>query len=102
MERALQELINDAIGLGEQILGFATENEWEQVMLLETRYRDSLAQCFNGKPAGDDAEAFAAAIRQLLDLNDKTLAQIQRLRKVTSGDVEKIRVGRKARAAYSG
>ena len=83
------------------MLSRANENEWERVCGLDVKRRELVELCFRHETSAQDAPETAAAIKEILRLN-QALTELGKTRQEALGaDIRLKKVGRAALAAYS-
>ncbi|GMQ88683.1 MAG: hypothetical protein BMS9Abin09_0115 [Gammaproteobacteria bacterium] len=94
--------LRDIIELSKDMLSKAQANQWELVADLETRRKALVMRCFQQPTADQDAPEVAAAIKEILSLNQQVTALGQEHQEQIGCDIHTSKVGRNASAAYLG
>ncbi len=94
--------LRDIIELSKDMLSKAQGNQWERVAELETRRKALVMRCFQRPTAGQDAPEVAAAIKEILSLNQQLTLLGQAHQDQIGCDIHSSKVGRNASAAYLG
>jgi len=88
------------IALSRDMLASARENAWERVAELDAQRRTLVMQCFARPTPQQDALVVAAAIREILSLNQQ-VTELGEAQQQTLGDeLHTNRVGHTAKVAY--
>ncbi len=98
-ERSKQ--LGKIIVLSRDMLVLAKENEWQRVAELDGQRRALVMQCFQFTTPDQDAPAVAAAIREILSLNQQVANLGAQQQATVSGHIRTQQLGRTARQAYS-
>ena len=94
--------LQDIIQLSQQMLSQARDNEWERVTELEARRREMVLVCFQQTTPEQDSPEVAAAIREILHLNQEVAELGRQYRDQLGSEIHTHNVGRAAAAAYLG
>jgi len=98
IERSQQ--LGDIIQLSKKMLSHARDNKWERVVELEVQRREIVLRCFQYATAEQDSPEVAAAIKEILSLNQE-VAELGRESQAQLGSkIHTHNVGRAAAAAY--
>jgi len=89
------------IAYSRDMLSLAQENEWERVAELDGRRRALVIQCFQTVTPEQDAVAVAAAIREILSLNQQVADLGAQQQAAVGGQISTQRRGRTAQQAYA-
>lgn len=90
----------EIIGLSKEMLANARDHDWERVNELEVARKALVVSCFQRPTAEQDAPEVAAAIKEILRLN-QDVSEIGRLYKEELvGEIRTNNIGRAAKAAY--
>jgi len=100
MNRSRQ--LRDIIELSKDMLSKAQADQWELVADLETQRKALVMRCFQQPASGQDAPEVAAAIREILSLNQQVTLLGQAHQDQLGCDIRTSKVGRNASAAYLG
>jgi len=90
------------IGLSKDMLAKARDHEWERVAELEVARKTLVTRCFQQPASGQDAPEVAAAIKEILSLNQQVTQLGQKYQEQIGCDIHTSKVGRNASAAYLG
>ena len=102
MDISRSQQLMDIIELSKDMLSKAQANEWELVAELETRRKTLVTRCFQQPASGQDAPEVAAAIKEILSLNQQVTQLGQKYQEQIGCDIHTSKVGRNASAAYLG
>jgi len=94
--------LRDIIELSKDMLSKAQAGQWELVAELETRRKTLVMRCFQQPTTGQDAPEVAAAIKEILSLNQQVALLGQQYQEQIGCDIHATKVGRNASAAYLG
>ena len=94
------QVLRDIIEVSEAMLVMARENEWERVALLEAERRVMVQGCFERATREQDAPEVAAAIREILRLNQEVANLAGTWKDQIGADIRTQNVGRAASAIY--
>lgn len=92
--------LQDIIQLSQQMLSQARDNEWERVTELEAKRREMVLVCFRQTTSDQDSPAVAAAIREILHLNQEVAELGRQYRDQLGSEIRTHNAGRTASAAY--
>lgn len=92
--------LQDIIQLSQQMLSQARDNEWERVTELEAKRRELVLVCFRQTTPEQDSPDVAAAIKQILHLNQEVAELGRQFRDQLGTEIHTRKVGRAASAAY--
>lgn len=93
-------MLTDIIELTQTMLVMAREHEWERVALLEAERRVLVQDCFAHPTREQDAPGVAAAIREILCLNEEVARCAGSWKEQIGADIHTQSVGRSAAAVY--
>jgi len=94
------QTLRDIIQITQQMLIMAQENQWQQVAEMEAQRRLLVQGCFQCPTLEQDAPDVAAAIGEILRLNDEVAELGQQWRGRLGTEIHAHKVGRAASAAY--
>jgi hypothetical protein len=94
-------MLRDIIGVSKAMLVMARDNEWERVALLEVERRAMVQGCFAHTTREQDAPEVAAAIREILRLNQEVANLAGSWKEQIGADIQTQNLGRTAAAVYS-
>jgi len=100
MDRQRSQQLQDIIKLSRQMLEHAQAGEWTEVADVELTRRDIVMACFARPTPRPDAEEVAAAVREILGLNQEVAVLGKSHRDALGVDVHNYKVGSAAHAAY--
>ncbi len=89
------------IAYSRAMLALAQDNEWEQVAELDNQRRSLVMQCFKMATSDRDAPAVAAAIKEILLLNQQVADLGAQQQASVGGHIRTQQLGKTARQAYS-
>ena len=102
MDISRSQQLRDIIELSKDMLLKAQANEWERVAELEVARKTLVTRCFQQPASGQDAPEVAAAIKEILSLNQQVTQLGQKYQEQIGCDIRTSKVGRNASAAYLG
>ena len=100
MDIQRSQQLRDIIELSTEMLKLAHEQEWSQVAELEEKRRLLVMACFRQPTPEQDAPEVAAAIREILVLNQEVTALGKECQQQLGSEMHTNRVGRAAQTAY--
>jgi len=92
----------EIIGLSKEMLAKARDHEWQRVAELEVARKTLVMRCFQQPTTGQDAPEVAAAIKEILSLNQQVTLLGRQYQEQIGSDIHASKVGRSAAAAYLG
>ncbi|HHJ17174.1 MAG TPA: flagellar protein FliT [Gammaproteobacteria bacterium] len=99
MSERTRQLV-EIIGLSKEMLAQAREHEWARVAELEASRKTLVMQCFQHTTAEQDVPEVAAAIREILRLNQDVSEIGRQYQEQLVGEIHTGNIGRAATAAY--
>jgi hypothetical protein len=93
-------MLRDIIEVSKAMLVMARDNEWERVALLEAERRVMVQSCFAHTTREQDAPHVAAAIKEILRLNQDVASLAGSWKEQIGADIHAQKVGRSAAAVY--
>jgi len=90
----------EIIGLSKEMLAKARDHDWERVTELEVVRKTLVVNCFQQSTAGQDVPEVAAAIQEILRLNQDVSELGRQYQEELVGEIHTNNIGRAARAAY--
>ena len=91
----------EIIGLSKEMLANARDHDWQRVTELEVARKALVVSCFQLPTAtGQDAPEVAAAIKEILRLNQDVSEIGRRYKEELVGEIRTNNIGRAAKAAY--
>ena len=91
----------EIIGLSKEMLANARDHDWQRVTELEVARKALVVSCFQLPTAtGQDAPEVAAAIKEILRLNQDVSEIGRRYKEELVGEIRTSNIGRVAKAAY--
>ena len=100
MDMRRSEQLREIVDLSRQMLERAQNMEWERVAELEVRRKQLVMRCFQSPTNAEDTPAVAAAIQEILRLNQSITELGRDCRESLSGEIHAHKVGRAASQAY--
>ena len=94
------QALRDIIEISRQMLIMARRNQWQQVAELEAERRLLVRGCFQSPTSEQDAPDVAAAIGEILRLNEEVAELGQQRRGRLGTEIHTHKAGRAASAAY--
>ncbi len=88
--------------LSKQMLESAADHEWRRVAEIDTRRRELVMRCFQQPAAQQEAVEVAAAIREILRLNQEITDLGRCYQDRLGSEIQGNKLGRTASAAYLG
>ena len=102
MESQRRQQLEQVTELSRRMLTHARQLEWTQVAELEVQRKELVMACFAKPTSEQDAPEVAAAIKQILELNQEIETLGRQCRDQLGGEIHIQNVGRTATAAYLG
>ena len=102
MDTRRRQQLEQLVMLSKEMLVKASDCEWGVVAELECRRKELVLRCFQHPSRPQDAEEEAAAIRQILHLNQEISELGRRHQHRLAADIQGNKLGRTASAAYRG
>ncbi len=99
MSDRIRQLV-EIIGLSKEMLAKARDHDWERVTELEVARKALVVSCFQQPTTGQDVPEVAAAIQEILRLNQDVSEIGRQYQEELVGEIHTNNVGRAARAAY--
>ena len=99
MSERTRQLV-EIIGLSKEILVQAREHAWERVAELETSRKALVMRCFQQPAAEQDVPEVAAAIKEILRLNQDVSEIGRQYQEKLVGEIHTGKIGRAATTAY--
>lgn len=96
--RQLREIVE----LSTDMLTRAQDNQWDLVAGLESRRKELVMSCFQRSADAQDVPEVAAAIKQILSLNQQVTLLGRQHQEQLGSDIRTSKFGRNASAAYLG
>lgn len=90
----------EIIGLSKEMLVKARDHDWERVAELEVTRKALVVSCFQRPTAEQDAPEVAAAIKEILRLNQEVSEKGRQYQEGLVGEIHTDNIGRAAKAAY--
>jgi len=91
----------EIIGLSKEMLASARDHDWQRVTELEVARKALVVSCFQlPTAAGQDAPEVAAAIKEILRLNQDVSEIGRQYKEELVGEIRTNNIGRAAKAAY--
>jgi hypothetical protein len=94
------QALRDIIEITQQMLIMARENQWQQVVEMEAERRRLVEVCFQRPTSEQDAPDVAAAIGEILRINEEVAELGQQWRGRLGTEIQTHKVGRAASATY--
>ena len=102
MDVSRSQQLRDIIELSKDMLLKAQANQWDLMAEVETRRKALVKRCFQQPTSGQDAPEVAAAIKEILSLNQQVTMLGRQYQEQIGCDIHTSKVGRTASAAYLG
>jgi len=90
----------EIISLSKEMLAKARDHDWERVTELEVARKALVVSCFQRPTVEQDAPEVAAAIKEILRLNQDVSEIGRQYQEELVGEIHTGNIGRAARAAY--
>ena len=90
----------EIIGLSKEMLAKARDHDWQRVTELEVARKALVVSCFQLPTAEQDAPEVAAAIKEILRLNQDVSEIGRQYKEELVGEIRTNNIGRAAKAAY--
>lgn len=90
----------EIIGLSREMLAKARDHDWARVAELEVARKALVMRCFQQPTAEQDVPEVAAAIKEILRLNQDVSEIGRQYREELAGEIQTRKIGRAAAAAY--
>jgi len=90
----------EIIGLSKEMLAKARDHDWERVTELEVARKALVVSCFQQPTAEQDVPEVAAAIQEILRLNQDVSEIGRQYQEELVGEIHTNKIGRAAKAAY--
>ena len=100
MDTARLQVLQNIIQISKQMLLMARENQWQHVAEMDAQRRLMVQGCFQRAAPEQDASQVAAAIGEILRLNQEVAELGQQWRSQLGAEIHAGKVGRAASAAY--
>ncbi|VAW73705.1 hypothetical protein MNBD_GAMMA13-327 [hydrothermal vent metagenome] len=101
MDNQRLQQFQQIIAYSHDMLTLAQDNEWEQVAELDDKRRSLVMQCFQLATSDRDAPAVAAAIKEILLLNQQVADLGAQQQATLGGQIRAQQLGKTAKQAYS-
>jgi len=100
VDSARFQALQDIIKISEHMLLMARENQWQEVVEMEAQRRLLVQGCFQRPAAEQDTPEVAAAIGEILRLNEEVAELGRQWRSRLGTEIHAHKVGRAVSAAY--
>ncbi len=100
MDSTRREQLDEIVRLSKEMLELAEELEWEKIAVLEVRRKQIVMECFQKPAEEQDATEVAAAIREILSLNQQVTALGKQCQSQLGTEIHSHNRGRVATSAY--
>lgn len=100
MDSVRREQISEIVHLSKEMLELAGALEWNRVAELEVRRKEIVMECFSKPAAEQDAAEIAAAIKEILSLNQQVAELGKQCQTQLGAEIHTHNVGRTATSAY--
>jgi hypothetical protein len=100
MDVQRSQQLKEIVSLSREMLRQAGDNEWERVGELEQTRRELVMTCFGQRTPEQDGPEVAAAIKEILRLNQELTELGKRQREALGAEVHNHKLGSAAQAAY--
>ena len=90
----------EIIGLSKEMLAKARDHDWQRVTELEVARKALVVSCFQQPAVDQDVPEVAAAIKEILRLNQDVSEIGRQYKEELVGEIRTNNIGRAAKAAY--
>jgi len=102
MDSKRSQQLEQILALSRDMLAKAGDHDWGLVAEIETRRRELVMRCFQQPAEQQYATEVAAAIKEILSLNQAITDLGRRYQEQLSSEINSSKLGRTASAAYLG
>jgi transposase len=102
MDSKRSQQLEQILSLSKDMLAKAGDHEWELVAEIEARRRELVMYCFQQPAKQQHATEVAAAIKEILRLNQEIADLGRRFQAQLGSEINNNKLGRTASAAYLG
>lgn len=100
MDSVYREQLKEIVRLSREMLGRAGELEWDKVASLEVSRKRLVMECFREPTSEQDGAEVAAAIKEILNLNQQVTELGKQCQAQLGGEIHAHNRGRTATSAY--
>ncbi len=100
MDSVRREQLKEIVHLSREMLERAGQLEWDKIVPLETRRKQLVMQCFRAPTPESDAAEVAAAIKEILSLNQQVTELGKQCQTQLGTEIHAHNRGRVASSAY--